>query len=149
MKRLLLAIILLTASCFAQTASNSAPDPCQNPNFTKQSAVINVSTATTTALVAVSGTTKVYVCGFSFTILGLATTGGSAQFESGTGTACASNAAVLTGAFVGSNTAGGSTPIVSPPLSGSVTSTPAANGLCLVTTGTLPSFQGIVTFIQQ
>lgn len=149
MKRLLLVLALLTASCFAQTGSNSLPDPCQNQNAAKQSVVINVSSATTTALVTVSGTTKVYVCGFSLTILGLATTGGTAQFESGTGVACASNAAVLTGSFLGANTAGASTPITSPPLSGSVTATPAANGLCLVTTGTAPSFQGIVTFIQQ
>lgn len=148
MRRLLLAIVLLTASCFAQTASNSSPDPCQNPNFNKQSAVINVSSAATTALVTVSGTTKVSVCNFSFTILGLATTGGTAQLEYGTGAACVGGPTALTGTFAGNNTAGSNLLVVS---SGGNTqfTTPAANGLCIVTTGTSPSFQGYVTYVQQ
>jgi hypothetical protein len=136
---------LLSAACVAQ----NRPDPCQVPSVAKQSAVINISSAATTALVTVSGNTKVYVCGFSFTILGLATTGGTAQFESGTGVACASTAAALTGSFLGVNTAGASTLIMSPGDSGSLFTAPAANGLCLVTTGTSPSVQGYVTFVQQ
>lgn len=144
-RRLLLVIALLSVACVAQ----NRPDPCQVPSVTKQSAVINVSSAATTALVTVSGNTKVYVCGFSFTILGLATTGGTALFESGTGTACASSAVALTGAYAGQASAGVNLLILSPGDSGTLFTTPAANGLCLVSTGTSPSFQGYVTYVQQ
>lgn len=149
------------------TAANSAPvviasnqpafpvtigagaDPC-NSNVAKSSAAINISSATTTALVPVSGSTAVYVCGFSMSISQVITTANTIKFEYGTGTACASGATSLTGTYgTGGITAG--TPIViSQGGSGTVFSAPSANGLCAVTTiGASGSFEGVLTYVQQ
>jgi hypothetical protein len=61
----------------------------------KQSVAVNIMTATTTSIVTVSGSTKVFVCGFTFSMTGTTPT---FQFEYGTGAAC-TNPVVLTGTF--------------------------------------------------
>jgi hypothetical protein len=119
-------------------------DPCQNPLIAKSSASIAITSATTTKLVAASTGKKVYVCGVKATIAGTTPT---IEFEYGTkvSTECDTGATALTGAFA--------------PTAGSILGigdggqvqfqTIASNELCAVTTGTSPSFQGFLVYVQQ
>jgi hypothetical protein len=147
--KLILAGLLLSASiCFGQ-GTNNVRDPCQTPNATKQSVAINISTAVTTQLVALSGTTSIYVCGFSLTISQVITTANTIQFEYGTGALCATGTTVLTGLFgAGGVTAGA--PLVISASGANLFTAPAGNALCAVTViGATGSFQGVLTYIQQ
>lgn len=129
------------ATPVAQTVANNVVDPCQSSSIAKSSAVINIASATTTALVALSGTTTVYVCGWSFTAaVGTAAT---YQFEYGTGATCGTGTTVLTGAMIGN--AG---PLTMP-VGATIIRTPAGNAVCMLTAGTGPSAQGVLTFVQQ
>jgi hypothetical protein len=126
----------ITAS-FSPVASSSS-DPCAKG--VKSSASLAIATATTTQVVAVSGTKSIYVCGFN-AVFGATTT---AQLEYGTSTTCTGTHA-LTGVMApGTGVAvafgnGGAT----------LTSTPAgANGLCVVSTGT-GGINGVLTYVQQ
>jgi hypothetical protein len=124
-------------------------DPCQAPGVPKSHAFATITTATTTALVAVSGATVVYVCEVDFGITGT-TTAGTVLFEQGTGVACATSPVSLTATYTdaGSSIADIFTRIGS----GSATAfkTAASNGLCAVTTvGTAPSIPVDVTYVQQ
>lgn len=131
----------------AQTVALNSVDPCQSSSIAKQSAVINITSATTTSLVAISGTTSIYVCGFAVSF-GSTVSPDTIQFEYGTGATCGTGTTVLTGAL---NTSG--------LLTGSITyggagqtifKTPAGQRLCAVSTvGTGPSIQGVLTFVQQ
>ena len=117
------------------SAGTSLPIACD------LSVAINISSATTTQLVAPSGTKSVYVCAFSFTVSGTTPT---AQFEYGTGASCGSGTTALTGPY---------TPIVGNEIAagagmGTIMRAPAANGVCLVTTGTTPGAQGVLTYAQ-
>ena len=119
---------------------SSGSDPCANPSVPKSSVVINISTATTTQLVAVSSTKAIYACSFAATVAGTAPT---MLFEYGTSSACTgTNAlsgtlAITTGSYV----------ILG--WGGTIFTAPATNGLCLVSGGTLPSVQGTLTYVQQ
>lgn len=134
-------------SSVAQTVSPITTDPCQSPAAVKTSVPINITTATTTSLVALSGSTIVYVCGFAVTV-GSTVTANTIQFEYGTGGTCGAGTTVLTGVL---NTAGVLTGEISYGGAGqTVFKTAAANGLCAVSTvGTGPSIQGLLTFVQQ
>jgi len=118
-------------------------DPCATSGIAKSSVVIALSSATTTQLVAISGTTKIYVCGYNFTMVGAAET---IAFEYGTGSSCGTGTTALTGAMADGTASdiavsyGGT--------AGTIMSTPAGQALCAVTTGTV-GIQGIVTFVQQ
>jgi hypothetical protein len=125
-------------------------DSCQDLSQIKSTAVINIASATTTELVpAVAGKT-VYVCGFSATIQGSATTVGAVVFKTGTkvSTACDTSPASLTGTFQGN---------ISPnvPLlitgQGSMTqfAGAVAGEICATTTGTTVAVGGYLTFVQQ
>jgi hypothetical protein len=129
-------------------SSGSTIDPCAFGQ--KSSVAINISSATTTSLVAVSGTTAVYVCGGSITIAGSATSADSAQIEYGTGAACTGTHA-LTGVMGSGDAAVSTTPTVVQFGGGSSTSmtAPASNGVCLVSAGTTVSIQGWLSYIQQ
>lgn len=124
-------------------------DPCGSSGVAKSSAPISIATATTTQLVAVSGTTAIYVCGFSMSIAPSAVSADSAQFEYGTSTNCTGTHA-LTGTF-----GSGDLTSAAPPLGISyggggqaIFSAPASNGLCLVTAGTAVNVQGVLTYVQ-
>lgn len=139
MKKLLLSILLLTASvAFGQ----GIQDPCLAPNEVKQSVAINVSAAATTQLVAISGTTSIYVCGFNFT----AATGTAATYllEYGSSASCGTVTATLTGAMAGNNS-----PLISMSAGMQFTKSASGNALCLVTGGTSPVAQGYLTYIQR
>ena len=116
-------------------------DPCLNPQILKSSAAVNISGAAgTTSLVAVSGTTAVYVCSFQATVVGTSPT---ILFEYGTSTAC-------TGTHALSGTMSiPTTSTVNIGWGGTIMVAPASNGLCLVAGGTTPSIQGIVSYVQQ
>lgn len=117
----------------------SVLDPCQNPWNAKSSVPVAISTATTTQLVALSGTTKVYVCGFT----GAVTATNTLTFEYGTGSACGTGTTALTGAMVlpvGVTAIGNS--------GGTVMSGIAGNALCVLS-GTTGAVNGVLTYVQQ
>lgn len=115
-------------------------DPCLDPNVAKSTVVVNISSATTTQLVALSGSTIVYVCGLSATIAGTTPT---LLMEYGTGASCGTGTTALTGTFA--PTAG---TLMSLAVDGTEMKSIAGNAICLVSGGT-PSIQGVLTYIQQ
>lgn len=129
----------------------AAIDPCQSSGVAKSSAKFDITSATTTALVAVSGTTSIYVCGFTFTISQVITTANTFVFEQGTGVACAGAPIALTGLFgAGGITAGAPLVIAAGTGSGTIFKTAASNGLCALTAiGATGDFHGVLTYVQQ
>jgi hypothetical protein len=124
-------------------------DPCMNAAVLKSSVPINITTAATTSLVAVSGTKAVYVCGLSISIAPSATTADTALIEYGTGAAC-TGAVALTGTF-----GNGDLTTAAPPLyvtladPGTSMTAPSANGICLLSAGTTVNIQGVLQYVQQ
>lgn len=142
----------LTVGTFGVPSSNVISvqnnDPCSYA--AKSSAAISVTSATTTSLVAVSGTTVVYVCGVSFTIAPSATTADTALFEYGTGAACTSPT-VLTGTY-GNGDLTSAAPVVAVNYGGAgqtVFKSAASAGVCILTAGTAVNVQGVLTYVQQ
>jgi hypothetical protein len=124
-------------------------DPCLSSESVKSSAIINVSTAATTQLVALSGTTVVYVCGFNFTISQVATTANTLKFVQGTGASCGTGTADLTGAFGTGGITAGVPIVVSSSSEGTDFKTAAGSALCVTTTiGATAAFTGVVTYVQ-
>lgn len=126
-----------------------ASDPCSDVSAIKSSATVNISSATTTQLVALSGTTSVYVCGYQ--LAAGAGTNPSIQFEYGTGASCGTGTTALTGAMatgvtVSTTVAG---PVFSAGPDATVLKTPSGNALCLVSGGTTPNWQGFISYVQQ
>lgn len=138
---------LVVAASIANVAG--ASDPCQDVSAIKASAPIAISTATTTQLVALSGTTVVYLCGYQ-AVAG-AGTNPSLQFVYGTGSSCATGLTSLTGAMATGVTVatGVPGPIFESSPGNTILKTPAGNALCVTTGGTTPNFQGWVSFVQQ
>lgn len=129
---------------------NGAADPCLSNTVSKSSAVINISTAATTALVAPSGAFTIYVCDFSFTISQVVTTANTLKFVQGTGAACVTGQSDLTGLFGAGGVTAGIPITVTAASSGSVFKTAASGGLCATTAiGASAAFQGVLTFVQQ
>ena len=127
----------------SQINTAGTTDPCANPSLIKSSAAINVSSATTTQIVALSGTTKIYVCEADVNAVG---TSPSVKFITGTGTACATPDQTLTGAMVPSATVG----TVHFGYGGSMWTSNAGDELCLVSAGgTVTTETGFVTYVQQ
>jgi hypothetical protein len=132
----------------AQVISTQNNDPCSYA--AKSSKVISVTSATTTSLVAISGTTAIYVCGFSMTIAPSATSADTAVFEYGTSTTCTSPTA-LTGTFGNGDltTAAPVVPITYGDGAATIFKGIAANGICILTAGTTVNIQGVLSFVQQ
>lgn len=126
----------------------STSDPCTSAS--KSSAAISVTSGTTTSLVAVSGSTTVYVCGFAITIAPSAVTAATALFEYGTGATCTSPT-VLTGTFGNGDltSAAGVAPILYGNGSATVFKSVASAGICILTAGNAVSVQGVLTYVQQ
>lgn len=100
---------------------------------------INISTATTTQLVALASGAKIYVTGLDVVANGT----GNIQFEYGTGTACATGTTILTGNYnltaqAGLAKGGGLGPMLV---------VPASNALCVVTSAAI-GYAGSVSFTQ-
>lgn len=123
-------------------------DPCSYA--AKSSAAISVTSGTTTSLVAVSGSTVVYVCGISITIAPSAVTAATALFEYGTGAAC-TGPTTLTGTYGNGDLT--STVGVAPINYGgggqTIFKSAASNGICILTAGNVVNVQGVITYVQQ
>jgi hypothetical protein len=144
--RLLLAALFafgLFSSAPAHAAST--PDPCVSLNA-KSSVSIAVSSATTTSLVSLNATHGIYVCGFTLTIAGSATSASTAQFEYGTGAACSSPTA-LTGTM-GAGTATVPIQVTYGDGRGTIFVVPSGSGLCILTAGTTVLTEGVLTYVQ-
>lgn len=138
--------VVLASDQSAIVTAPPATDPCQSPGVAKISTFQNITTATTTALVAVSGSTTIYVCGFDLDITST-TTPSTALLEQGTGVACAAGTAALTPTYT-NGTATNSFKSVS--TGGTVFKTSASNGLCVVSTvGSTPTTGVRITYVQQ
>lgn len=103
------------------------------------SAAINISTATTTQLVALSGGAKIYVNHWDVVAGGT----GNITLEYGTGTACATGTTVLTGAYnltaqAGISAGDGAAPVLV---------VPAGNALCALTSAAV-QMSGAVAYQQ-
>jgi hypothetical protein len=125
---------------FTAPGQPATADPCSS-GFPKLSDNVNIASATTTQIGAgVSGSTRVYVCGFNLIATGTTPT---YVFESGTGSTCAGGTIALTGTYqpaVGQpNSYGGA---------GTIFAAQPGLNICLVTGGT-PSVQGVVTYVDQ
>ncbi len=125
-------------------------DPCSNPSNTKASAVVNITSATTTQLVPVSGTTSIYICGGSFSIAPSATSADTATIEYGSGTNCGTGTTALTGAYGAGDLTTATGPLmVNLFSSGVVAVAPSGKALCLLSAGTAVNIQGIISYVQQ
>jgi hypothetical protein len=128
---------------------NLGADPCQASGVPKLHAFANITTATTTALVAVSGSTTVFVCEIDFE-LASTTSADTVLFEQGTGVACASSPVALTSTYT--NSAATFVDVFHHIGGGSSTNfkTAASNGLCAVSTvGSTPTISVDVEYVQQ
>ena len=126
-----------TGSHRVTTADN---DPCQTSGRTKSAVVVAVTDDA--QLVALSGSTIIYVCGFSVTVTGTTPT---FRLISGTGTVCATGLTGRTGAYAplpGTYMQGGGG-------SATLLATAAGEALCIDVEGTSPSVQGVLTYIRQ
>jgi hypothetical protein len=106
---------------------------------TPSSAAINVSTATTTQLVAISGSTKIYVTSYDVMAGGT----GNITFEYGTGASCGTGTTALTGAYPLTAQAG----ISKGSGVGAVLIVPAGNALCVLTSAAV-QMSGSVSYQQ-
>jgi hypothetical protein len=110
---------------------------------------ISITTAATTSLVAVSGTTVVYICSLSLTISQVVTTANTFVLEYGTGASCTSPTA-LTGTYGAGGVTAAAPIYVWAGYGGTLAKSAAAAGVCALTTiGASGSFQGVLTYVQQ
>jgi len=129
---------------FAQGAASSF-DPCAQ--LPKTTGSINISTATTTQLVAAVSGSPIYVCSG---VINQVNGTGSIQFEYGTGTTCGTGTTALTGTVFASTVASGTTNTIvnSNKSHGSWLVVPPGDALCAVSTGTIQQ-SGWFDYIQQ
>jgi len=125
-------------SAGTNTIGNIGFDPSQGKG-TPASVAINVSTATTTQLVALSGSTKIYVTSFDVIAGGT----GNITFVYGTGSSCGTGTTSLTGAYNLTAQAG----IAKGSGVAAVLVVPAGNALC-VTTSASVQMSGSISYQQ-
>jgi hypothetical protein len=115
---------------------------CHNPNATLTSVYNGATSGTSlTQILALSGTTKIFVC--SMSVINTSGTSPTFALSYGTGTACGTGTGSLTFAVPTSTT----TPVTfNGPIVGV---TPAGNALCYIQTGTTPINKFILTYVQQ
>jgi hypothetical protein len=154
MKRFLLTALFLFAwlgcAYAAPILHTGTPDPCTS-NDNKSFVAISTTSATTASIVAASGSTVIYVCHFNLSIAGSATSAATAKLEFGTGSNCGSTQTAITGTYGSNDAVASATPTVISSGDGGFTlaASAAGNLLCLVTAGTSPFVEGMVTFVQQ
>lgn len=130
----------------ANTTIPTALNPCASTAVAKSTVAVNITSATTTQIVAVSSGKAVYVCGGTITIAPSATSADTAKLEYGTSTNCTGTNA-LSGTFGDGDLTSAAPPIVVDFPSG--IATPASQGVCIVSAGTAVNIQGTVTYVQQ
>ncbi len=121
-------------------------DPCQSPGIPKQSVPIAISATGTTALVPSYSFKTTTICGIAVTYASGTTP--TMQFKSGTQTttACDTGAANLTGAMSIPATVGQG---VIMGTGGALFAAPQGAQVCIVAAGTTPTFNGVLTYVQQ
>ena len=119
--------------------ASAATDPCQSNGVAKSSVALNVTASA--EIIAASGATAIYACGWSATIGGTTPT---YKFHYGTGSVCATGTTDLTGVFAPTV---GSFSAYNPGMTAFKTT--ASQALCVTTGGTSPSVQGVLTYIQK
>ena len=135
-------VVAQASLVFGITGITSQPvDPCASAAIAKSSKSIAISSSTTTVIQAGATGKTVFVC--AFTLVYASGTTPTAQFEFGTGGTCTSPT-VLTGAMNLQATAG--TALIA---GAGHTLFAGASGadVCLVSTGTTPTYNGWVTFV--
>lgn len=134
-------LLALTSNVHAQVNSSANGNPCQNPSAILQSLAVTTSGTTALQIIALSGTTKIYIC--SLTVINQSGTQPvTFSLVQGTGANCVTGQTVVVPAFT--------TPVntlfaFANPVSVGV----AGNALCYLQTGTLPVAKVQLTFIQQ
>jgi hypothetical protein len=121
--------------------SPNGGNPCQNPNATLAMVAGQTSGTSSTQLIALNGSTKIYVC--SMTIQGISGTTPTFALRYGTGTACATGTVTIIGAFT---TTANATYVWAGP---SAFVTIAGQALCYIQTGTTPIANYAITYVQQ
>lgn len=123
---------------------SSTSDLCQNPSVAKSSVAVNISTATTTELVAAVASKHVWLCKLNVTVAGTSPT---IVFKTGTkvSTACDTSPTSLSGTYAITS---GSTFDVSA-TSGTPFESISGGEMCLTSGGTTPSIQGVAVYVQR
>lgn len=120
--------------------SASVPNPCANPFSTIASLTGTTSGTSLTQIIALSGTTKIYIC--SLSVIAGGGTSPTFQLEYGTGTNCASGTTAFTQAI----------PVVTTSIfvfSNPVGVTTAGQALCYVVGGTsTPTAKYQIVYVQ-
>ena len=129
-----------TSAPLGVTVSITGGNPCQNPNATLVSTGVTTAGTAAVQIVALSGSTKIYIC--SLTVIGQSGTTPTFSLVQGTGAACVTGQTVVVPAFA--------TPVntlfaFANPVSAGV----AGNALCYLQTGTTPVTKVQVTYVQQ
>lgn len=150
MKHFLLSILLFGfAAVLVAQVHTSAPapvtitivggNPCENPNATLQAVLISTAGTAATQIIAISGSTKIYVC--SLNVVGVSGTGPTFSLVYGTGTNCATGQTVFLGAWTTAlNTVYPFT---------KMGPTPASQALCYLDGGTTPIQRVTLSYVQQ
>ena len=124
----------------AQVNNSGGGNPCHNPAATLQSTGVTTAGTTAAQIIALSGTTKIFIC--SLTVIGQSGTTPTFSLVQGTGTNCATGQTVVVPAFA---TPANTLFSFSTPVSVGV----AGNALCYLQTGTTPVTKVQLTWIQQ
>lgn len=127
--------------------SASVADPCASPGAVKQSAFANITTSTTTSIIAPLNQTLIFVCQIVAQLN--STSSSTILFEIGSGASCGTGTTVKTATYQNSTIAsemvtlgGGSASVFATPFS--------AYGVCAVTTaGTGPGIGVTISYVQQ
>lgn len=144
MKRLFIILALLFSTpAFAQSTQQlcytTSGTNCVPSIAAAASAKVSVSTNTTTEIVALASGKKIYVTSFEL----VATAANTAKWVYGTGSACGTGQADLTGAY-GMTTF---TVISKGDGLGAILFVPASNALCIITTAS-QQLSGSVSYVQ-
>ena len=116
-------------------------NPCMNPNVTLSSVTGNTSGTSATQIIALSGTTKIYICGIS--VVGISGTNPLFSLVQGTGSNCASSQSPIFGGTGVPTTAG--TPIAA----SNIAVTSAGYAVCYLDGGTTPVQAYTISYVQQ
>jgi hypothetical protein len=135
-------MLLVAPRAFAQSVANTY-DPCNQ--FPKQSAAINVSSATDTKLISNLASDTTYICGgYVNQVNGTGTIG----LEYGTGTNCGTGKTSLQGPIIASTVSSGITnTLFGTSVHGTQVAAPAGKDVCAISTGTIQQ-SGYVTYVQ-
>jgi hypothetical protein len=135
----MIALILIVAGLMLSPPVVEAQGPGKAPVLCTASVPVTGSTAVTTELVALAAGKRVYVCGFVLNGAGAATV----TLKYGTGTACATGTASLTGAM---KLIDGSTIAVGTG-AGMITKTPVSQSLCWTNSAAV-QVSGVLSYAQ-